>query len=215
MAITKATSSAVAPAAKGELVVGSATNDSGIVSVGANGTVLTADSAEATGVKWAAVAGGGETLITSGTLSGASVTISSIPTTYNDLKLVIRNFLPASTANIRARFNGDTATRYNSADGFTSDTNTAYSGDQMQLTNTQNSTSSNSLIVSTVLDYANTSTWKQIFTFAITNNATTVANFNFFPSKGYYNQNTAITSLTLFPNTGNFTSGDYFLYGVK
>jgi hypothetical protein len=58
MPITKASSSAVAPGAKGQLVVGNATNDSGIVSVGANGTVLTADSAEATGVKWVAPSSG-------------------------------------------------------------------------------------------------------------------------------------------------------------
>jgi len=55
MPITKASSSAVAPGAKGELVVGNATNDSGILSVGANNTVLTADSSTATGVKWAAL----------------------------------------------------------------------------------------------------------------------------------------------------------------
>jgi hypothetical protein len=56
MAITKASSSAVAPGAKGELVVGSATNDSAILAVGSNNTVLTADSSTATGVKWAAAA---------------------------------------------------------------------------------------------------------------------------------------------------------------
>lgn len=60
MPISKASSSAVAPGAKGQLVVGNATNDSGILAVGANGTVLTADSAEATGVKWATPAGGGK-----------------------------------------------------------------------------------------------------------------------------------------------------------
>jgi len=58
MPITKASSNAVAPAAKGDLVVGSATNDSGVLAVGANNTVLTADSAEATGLKWATPAGG-------------------------------------------------------------------------------------------------------------------------------------------------------------
>ena len=54
MAITKATASSIAPAAKGDLVVGNATNDADVLAVGADGTVLTADSAEATGLKWAA-----------------------------------------------------------------------------------------------------------------------------------------------------------------
>ena len=53
MAITKATASSIAPAVKGDLVVGSATNDAAVLGVGANNTVLTADSSEATGLKWA------------------------------------------------------------------------------------------------------------------------------------------------------------------
>ena len=64
MAITKATASSVAPAAKGDLVAGSATNDAAVLTVGANDTVLTADSSTATGLKWAApAASGGMTLI--------------------------------------------------------------------------------------------------------------------------------------------------------
>jgi len=58
MPITKATASSVAPAAKGDLVVGSATNDAAILAVGTNGHTLVADSAEATGLKWAAPASG-------------------------------------------------------------------------------------------------------------------------------------------------------------
>jgi hypothetical protein len=56
MAITKATASSIAPAAKGDLVAGSATNDAAVLTVGANNTVLTADSSEATGLKWQAPA---------------------------------------------------------------------------------------------------------------------------------------------------------------
>jgi hypothetical protein len=59
MAITKATASSVAPAAKGDLVAGSATNDAAVLGVGANDTVLTADSSTATGLKWAAPGGAG------------------------------------------------------------------------------------------------------------------------------------------------------------
>jgi len=45
--------------AKGDLVVGSADNTAARIAVGTDGFVLTADSAEATGVKWAASSGGG------------------------------------------------------------------------------------------------------------------------------------------------------------
>jgi len=54
MAITKATASSIAPAAKGDLVVGSGTNDAAVLAVGTNDYVLTAASGETTGLKWAA-----------------------------------------------------------------------------------------------------------------------------------------------------------------
>jgi len=57
MPITKASSSAVAPATKGDLVVGSATNDSGVLAVGSASQVLTVDSSTPTGLKWATATG--------------------------------------------------------------------------------------------------------------------------------------------------------------
>tara|TARA_Y100001968_G_scaffold1045_1_gene797 strand:- start:50 stop:2275 length:2226 start_codon:yes stop_codon:yes gene_type:complete len=44
---------------KGEILVGDGSGDPSALSVGTNGYILTADSSEATGVKWAANAGGG------------------------------------------------------------------------------------------------------------------------------------------------------------
>ena len=79
MAISKASSNAVAPAAKGDLVVGNATNDSGVLAVGANDTILTADSSTATGLKWAAAAGGGGKVLQ--VVQGSSTTSTSITST--------------------------------------------------------------------------------------------------------------------------------------
>ena len=57
---------------KGDLISATAASTVARLGVGANNTVLTADSAEATGLKWATpAAGGGMTLLASGTLSGA------------------------------------------------------------------------------------------------------------------------------------------------
>ena len=58
MAITKATASSIAPAAKGDLVVGSGTNDAAVLGVGSANQVLTVDSSTGTGLKWAAPASG-------------------------------------------------------------------------------------------------------------------------------------------------------------
>jgi hypothetical protein len=114
MAITKATASSIAPAAKGNLVVGSATNDAAVLAVGANGTILTADSAEATGVKWAAAAGSTTTLslITSGTLtSGTSITLSSL-SNYDTLQLVVNDVDPSASSGLRVKLNNNGGSLY-------------------------------------------------------------------------------------------------------
>ena len=71
MAITKATASSIAPAAKGDLVVGSATNDASVLAVGAtNNHTLIVDSSTATGLNYAA--GSKATLTTTGDMIYAS-----------------------------------------------------------------------------------------------------------------------------------------------
>jgi hypothetical protein len=76
--------------AKGDLIAGTADNTVDRLAVGANDTVLTADSSTATGLKWAAPAGGGGmTLISTATPSGATtVSFTSIATSYKELVLV-------------------------------------------------------------------------------------------------------------------------------
>jgi hypothetical protein len=129
MPITKASSSAVAPAAKGQLVVGSATNDSAILAVGANATVLTADSAEATGMKWATAGGGGANwslLNAGGTSMAGSVTITVSGISAKDKIMLIVDSADNATSNeaLQFRINGDTGANYNSFGGRIEQTNT-------------------------------------------------------------------------------------------
>jgi len=86
--VTITNSMATAIDAKGDLVVGTGADTFSRLGVGTNGYTLVADSAEATGLKWAA-AGGGTTVIASGTFpsSASTYTFSSIPTTYKYLIL--------------------------------------------------------------------------------------------------------------------------------
>ncbi len=60
--VTITNSMATAIDAKADLVVGTGDDTFSVLAVGANDTVLTADSGEATGLKWAAPAGGGKVL---------------------------------------------------------------------------------------------------------------------------------------------------------
>lgn len=78
--VTVTNSMATAIDAKGDLVPGTGADTFARLAVGANGTVLTADSAEATGLKWVAPASGsGLTLIAAQTVTSSStVSVNSV-----------------------------------------------------------------------------------------------------------------------------------------
>jgi hypothetical protein len=78
--------------AKGDLIAATANDTPARLAVGANGTVLTADSAEATGLKWATAGGGGGLVfITSSTFSAsAAANINScFSSTYQNYRVMI------------------------------------------------------------------------------------------------------------------------------
>jgi hypothetical protein len=85
------TSSVIPPTivdAKGDLIAATANDNLSRLAVGSNGTVLTADSTAATGLKWDAISSGGLTLLSTTTLSGTLTTLSSIPNTFIHILLV-------------------------------------------------------------------------------------------------------------------------------
>jgi hypothetical protein len=204
--------------AKGDLLAGTADNTIGRVAVGANGSVLTADSAEATGMKWAASSAGGMTLLSTTTLSGSSTTVSSIPSGYVTLYCEIINFLPATDdARIYVRPNNNsTALTYYNAQIGTADGNYLFNDTTFTLSLGQDSATATNFTAFTLYNYADTTTWKMISSLSMLNNSaapsTTVAYRSLI---GFMNSTTAITSLTFHTSTGNFTSGTVKLYGVK
>jgi hypothetical protein len=172
------------------------------------------------GSAWATVgpSTGGMTLISTTTLTGASVSLSAIPGTFKNLQLVVRNFLPATdNAMFTIRVNGDSnANRHrgitnNATSGtFTYDStvwNTAQIGADNAVTQ--------GLMVFDIFDYTNTTTWKTATGYSIVNGHTTTTSIAFEYGHYAYNQTGAITSLDLLSSSGNFTSGTVLLYGIS
>jgi hypothetical protein len=71
------------------------------------------------------------------------------------------------------------------------------------------------LSIVNIYNYTNAATWKIIDFRSISVDASTNTSFKSYNGFGVYNQTTAISSLSLFCNSGNITSGTALLYGVK
>jgi hypothetical protein len=198
-------------AAKGDLLVGTGAGTLVAQTVGANGTVLTADSTQADGVIWSTPSSGGMTLLSTTTLTGASVTVSSISGSYNNLFIYFNKLYPSTNGSqIRFRLNGSTtSSNYNyqpSGDNYfnfpVSSPSNATNG-QLGNANLQ------------IFNYANTTTWKQ---YSLTQSTTQSSDDNNWVGGTKSNESwtsiNAINSITIFASSGNI-NGTMLIYGVK
>ena len=203
---------------KGDIIV--ATGNATLVrqGVGTNGQVLTANSAQADGVEWATPAAGGMTVIASGSLSGSSLSLTSIPQTYNNLQLVLRDwtFSSAST-NFKGTVNGATnySTMQQYGQGASSTGNSFYQGlTWMQLVEaTVIAAQEDPICILDIYDYTNTTSYKAFN--GLTSVTETAGNQVVTHCRGASKGTAAVTTLTITSVGGTFTAGTYTLYGVK
>ena len=201
---------------KGDLYTYSTTDAR--LGVGTNGQILTADSTAATGLAWAtAAASGGMTLISTTTLTGASVTLSSIPGTYKNLYIIVQNWqADGDDRSLWMRFNNDsTANRHVTSYAYGNQEGLAFGATQATLASGQDSTVATGLVAVEIPNYTNTTTWKMSRSFSIGVNFTTTTQYNSNVNMSGYNQTGAITSLGFLPSVGNFDGGTILLYGVN
>ena len=215
MAISKATASSIAPAAKGDLVAGTATNDSGVLAVGSTDQVLTVDSSTATGLKWATASAGGMTLLSTTTLSGASTTISSISQSYNYL-LVNYYDITTSTNGVDVLVNPNvsSAASFNYFDSRSSSVfntnNSAIYNNQKQWTSANNA-NGHTLVL---YDYSSAALYKAFNVSGIYHSNTAGASAAWMAAGGF-NYIDPITSIRFSVSSGTFTAGTVKIYGVK
>lgn len=202
----------------GDVIYSSSGSTPARLGLGTAGQILQVNSG-ATAPEWATPAGGGGyTLINTGgtTLTGASVTISSIPATYVDLYIVAVNYRPTNDNDILAMFfNGDDAlTKYARVGSGLYLSNQSFGdGDLNFCMEQDNGATSDAIATATIKAYT-ASTFKKVLVESISNNATTATNANIRLFWGISNITAAISSIT-FRGASNLVSGTVYVYGVK
>jgi hypothetical protein len=197
----------------GDLAYSSATaNTNTRLGIGTTGQVLTVSGGVPT---WATASSGGMTLISTTTLTGASVTLSSIPTTYKHLYMTVHDAYSAAASNFQFQMNGDTGANYSwgyvAVNGSTFAGNSTVGGTNIRATLLSNAGGSfaTELIIE-IPNYTDTTGVQLLQTngYWATNRSTINA------AGVYHNRSAAITSLTIFTNS-TFSSGTVRLYGVN
>jgi hypothetical protein len=195
--------------AKGDIIAATANDTPARLAVGANNTVLTADSSTATGLKWAAPASSGSmTLISTTAITAvSSITLSSIPQTYRNLYILVEALNEVSGTNQRLRCNGVTGGSYRffltRSDTTTAIVDNAATSFAMTFSGNPNTT-----INCTIFNYASTATNK-----AITSNYSGV--YSAASSNGGFIDNTAVTNVTILFGGTPTAGGNIYLYGVN
>lgn len=165
------------------------------------------------------------TLISSNTLSAsaASVTFSSIPSTYTDLvlKCSVRTTQAAVKSNIKYTFNGVSGTSYSSTslngDGATA-TSTAAVNDSNNLANfgAAGSTATTNTFGNTEIYIPSYLASQKKPSNAMAASETNATSAFMSANANLFNDTTAISSITFTPSGGSFDTGSsFYLYGIK
>lgn len=150
--------------------------------------------------------------------AAASVTFSSIPSTYTDLMLIMDFSLTTANDSVFLRFNTDTSTAYSnttiSGNGTSAisgrDTSSIY-GIRLSAYNTAQSASTRQANITQIQNYANTTTYKTLLNrYSSTGGTETVVGL-------WRDTPAAINQIVLrFSGSSNFETGSTFtLYGIK
>jgi hypothetical protein len=219
--VTVTNSMATAIDAKGDLIGGTGADTFSRLAVGANNTVLTADSTAATGLKWASPASSAQnfTLLSTSTLSTGGVstfTVSSL-SGYNQLLIYIDG---ASTTGANPvytlRLNGDSTSKYVS-NGMQFSGSTVYGNFIQNLNNasefkfcTGSGAAGGYTMAQIVISGANSSGVKMLQA----TNATDATSG--YPSifQGIYTGTSVISSFSIITTVGTFDSGTMYIYGA-
>jgi hypothetical protein len=212
--------------AKGDIIAATAADTVSRLAVGANDTVLTADSTTATGLKWATAASMSNwTLLNAGgtALTGATtITVSSL--SAKQMLILIDAASAGSGDQIRIRFNADSAQNYTQFGQFinpqTTYGNTVPSGISNYSNLTQISVGNLANNAGSTIDGAlfidlTDKTGTHFYDMISAVNTATGSDPGHYITKGLYEGSAAITSVSIISSGSNFDAGTIYIWGAN
>ena len=147
--------------------------------------------------------------------AASTITFSSIPATYTDLRLIL-NYIQSGSFDARMQFNGDTATNYSSTrmsgDGTTAASSRQTSVNYILGSHTIQDGSAIKLMTADIFSYAGSTNKTALITSTEDRNGAGAT----MQLVGLWRSTSAITSINLLTSTNNFATGTIAtLYGIK
>lgn len=189
------------------------------LAIGTAGQVLTVNSG-ATAPEWATISAGGYTSLASGSLTGATVSLSSISASYQKLVLVLRNMSMSGSDEFTIRLNGSSSSIYGYYNVFSNSTPEIKSvtavASVISFGGNFDDANTAAHIVMEFDDYASAAT--QIVRYYGAYKRSSYGAIGALTGVGIANTQTAINAIELKANYGGaytFDNGTYELFGVK
>jgi hypothetical protein len=204
--------------AKADLLTATANDTPARLAVGANDTVLTADSSTATGLKWAAPAGGGgdnyQLINAGGTAAtgAATITISGI-SGKNSLMIYLVDVSAGASASFTLRVNGDSGSNYYYVKfGQSSGAITTGGGnDAAWQLGTQGNATANKISIGEIIMFGCNGAGIKTYQ-AVTDTNGTADECGVY--QGHYTGTSTVSSISIISSSGNFDGGTIFVYGA-